>query len=190
MYKILKKIYDKRFSCRTFDDSFKIPVEDINKIVSAAYLWPSTYSLWAYDIVIVDNKKLIKLLSSIRWEHMFIWRASLLLFFIKKPVKSLDIPDKLKEEFLLSNETNIDLSIAGTYVDLTSTALWYNTIWMWLYEEKKCKKVLNIPNDHELLYYVAIWKNMDDKKFVKESYNTWIKDKVFISKYWNKLYVK
>lgn len=180
----LNKLYNKRFSCRTFDNEFIIPYDDIYKILISAYEWPSYLSLWGYKIIIVTDKRVINLVAKSRDKHLFIKNASMLVFFVIEPVDSLPINDFYKNELEKTNELLIDVSIAWTYLDLTATSLWYNTIWMSYNDDKFWKKILNIPDDYKLVYYIAIWKNKYKSKIKRSFHDISFWDKIFFNKLW------
>ncbi len=188
MYDNLLKIFDKRFSCRNFEKWYKIPEEDIKKMLSWAYLWPSSYSLWPFELIVIDNPNLIKLIANSIWEHRFCQDCSVMIFVAQEKLKYENKSEWLRRELLAANEAHIDASIAWTYLDLVATSLWYSTVWMWYYENIIWRKILRIPNHLELLYYIAIWKNSDPNKFKKHYYNTKYKQKIYTMRYWNKYY--
>lgn len=73
-------------------------------------------------------------------------------------------------KYILANYPLVDSTIAWTYIDLTAIALWYNTIWMSYYENITWRKIMNIPNDLKLLYYIALWKNKFPNKVKKNRF--------------------
>lgn len=200
MYKNLFKIYNKRFSCRIFDDEFIIPKSDIDKIVSSAYLWPSSYALWPFELIIINNKNIIKLLWKTLKEHNFIMNSSLLIFFCQRNELFNNINIKENWNTFMTNDSNLikanewhlDSAISGTYIDLTATSLWYNTIWMWYYQNKIWRRILKIPDNLTLLFYIAIWKNKFPNKHKKIDLSSKkdIKNKIHYLNYWKKYYDK
>lgn len=186
MYKNLKKILDNRFSCRFFKKWFKIPEEDIDKIVSWAYLGPSSCELWPFSLILVKNNKIINLIANLRHEHKIIKNASLLIFVTQE---NLIYKEGIKKDYITADEWHIDASIAWIYIDLIATSLSYNTLWMWYYESRVWRKILDIPKSHKLLYYIAIWKKWHEN-LKKENHNTYFKDKIYNLRFWKKYYGK
>lgn len=188
MYQDLIKIIHKRFSCRNYDENFKIPQEDIEKIVTWAYLWPSSYALWPFELVVVSNSNTIKLISNSIKEHRFCEQSSLLIFVCQKKLDYTDKDDEIRKLLHMANEWHLDAAIAGTYIDLIATSLWYNTIWMWYYENQVGKKILRLPEDLWLLYYIAIGKLPSTSKAKKHFFNTGYQRKIHDSRYGNYLF--
>jgi len=188
MNKELFKIFNDRFSCRYFKEGIVIPDEDIEKMVSWAYLWPSSYDLWPYELIVINNKNIINLISNSIEEHKFIKNASSLIVVCQKNIKYENIDEYLRNDLLIANEWHIDASIAWTYIDLIATSMWYNTIWMGYYENKYGRRILNIPKDYKLLYYIAIWKKWHEN-IKRKNNKTNYKGKVHKFKFWKSYYV-
>ena len=97
-----------RYATKKFDKNKKISKEDLDNILEALRLSPSSYGLQPWKFIIVNNEELRMKVRSIAYDQSQITDASQIIIFAHK--KNID--NNLVDEYLkfISKEKNIDIT--------------------------------------------------------------------------------
>jgi nitroreductase len=78
------KAYNNRHACKIFDDSKKIPKEDLEFLLEIVRLSPSSFGMEHWHLLIVQNEELKKKLKPLCWNQNQITTCSDLVIFLAK----------------------------------------------------------------------------------------------------------
>ena len=135
-----EKLIKVRRSIRAFK-SKPIEEEKLKKILMAANLAPSAGNLQAYEIYVVKDSKLKRMLSRASFDQEFIAEAPIVLVFCANPPRSAIRYGKRGEE-LYSIQ---DATIATTFAMLMASDLGLGNVWVGAFDEEEVKRILNLP---------------------------------------------
>lgn len=135
------EIIEKRRSIRNFKEG-EIPSEDLEKILKAAQLAPSASNQQPYQFVIVQDPQLKKDLGKLASQQRFISKSGAII---------VGIGDLSREKWY-----KVDIAIAIEHMILVATELGYGTCWIGSFNEEKIKKLLNIPDNLQIIALLPI----------------------------------
>jgi nitroreductase len=92
-----------RYATKDFDETKKVSQNDLDEIIEAFRLSPSSFGLEPWKLVVVENQEIRQNLQAHSWHQSQITKASHLLVFAR--IKNID--DKYVDKFL-DNNTKIN----------------------------------------------------------------------------------
>ncbi len=148
------RIIRERRSIRKYRE-FDIPDRDIEQILRAAQLAPSTNNSQPWRFVVVRSRDMREILSEAAGGQRFIAEANAIVVVIGMRTASC-CPDSPAKWYAL------DTMIAAEHIVLAGTALGYGTCWIAMFQSQPTevtriiKETLNIPNGGEIVALVTI----------------------------------
>lgn len=104
-----------RYATKQFDNSKKIPAEELNLLMEAVRLSPSSYGLQLYKVLIIEDNEIREKLKAASWNQSQITDSSALVVFCNyKNVKGKHIDDYIK---LKADTENSDIEKLKGYGD-------------------------------------------------------------------------
>ena len=146
----------KRYSCRKYE-ARPIEQEKLGRIIEAARLAPSARNLQDWRFVIVTDEKKRKELAVASNEQMFIATAPVIIVGCSNNDHTMRCGHKIGP---------IDLAIAMEHIALAATAEGLATCWIGSFYPEKVRKVLDIPENVEIIELMPIGYPAD-----KETHN-------------------
>lgn len=143
-----------RYSCRKFKDT-PIEKEKIDKILEAALVAPTACNLQPQKILVLTDKEKIKALNEEKCTR-YTFDAPLIFVMCADKSKAWT----RKYDNLSSAET--DCSIVMTHMMLKATELGLGTTWVMALNPDIARKVLNIPDNLEILSFMPTGYPADD----------------------------
>lgn len=159
----VKQAINKRQSIRKYKDK-KIPKVLVTKLIDAARMAPSSMNLQPVKFFIVQDQKTKQLIKDNKiFKQDFVYAAPLIIICSGYHLKS----DK--------EHTLVDIAIATQNLVLQATELGLGTCYIGWMDNKKIKKVLNIPEKYIIPYSVTVGYPDEKpkphlKKNIKECY--------------------
>ncbi|MDH2907295.1 MAG: nitroreductase family protein [Candidatus Nitrosotalea sp.] len=129
----------KRRSIRLFKEN-TIDESQINEILEAINLAPSSGGLQTFEIYQIENKETKEKLVSAAKDQTFVAQAPLLLVFCANPSRSVERFGDRSQLFSVQ-----DATIAAAYAQLTLHAMGLSTVWIGAFDEKQVSEILDIP---------------------------------------------
>ena len=174
----------KRKSIRKFQKK-KISKKIILELIKAARLAPSGCNIQNHAYHIITDPKLILFLKKEKiYFQEFVYTAPLLIVCCCNPTRHLGAPKSVEnegidierykagispdlrphlkllkskgDENLRLERAMINTSIASSYIVLRATELGLGTCYIGLMFKNKIKKILNIPEDYNVLFTIAV----------------------------------
>jgi nitroreductase len=142
LYETIKK----RYSCRSYS-SKPIEAEKLDRILEAARLAPSAKNLQDWRFVVVTDEKKRKEVAAAANEQMFIATAPAI-------IVGCSNGDYVMRCGLKIN--SIDVAIAMEHIALAATAEGLATCWIGSFYPEKIRKVLDIPENIEIIELMPI----------------------------------
>lgn len=98
-----------RYATKKFDSNKKITSENLEILLEALRLSPSSYGLQPWKFIVVNNKEMRKKIQEVAYGQSQVTEASHIIIFANK--KNID--DNLVDEYLqfIAKEKNIDMSV-------------------------------------------------------------------------------
>lgn len=155
--KVLKVIQD-RYSVRDYLDQ---PIEDekLKAILESARLAPSASNSQPWHFYVVKNKEKIKLLAqkmplgSKLVINSFIAQAPVVVVATAGPI---DLLHRVLSFVVNKRWYYLDVAIALEHMVLTAWELGIGSCWIGWFDEKKVKKLLNIPKNEEVIALLTL----------------------------------
>ncbi|MFX1319712.1 MAG: nitroreductase family protein [Promethearchaeota archaeon] len=147
------QVLQKRHSIRKYK-SYDIPDSDLEKILQAARLAPSTNNSQSWRFIVVRDPETIKLLSQPS-QQRFIANANAIIVVLGERQSSCCPGNQARWHLQ-------DPMIATEHLVLAATALGYGTCWVAAYESRsvefiqRIKTELEIPENADIIVLVAI----------------------------------
>lgn len=154
MLEVLKK----RRSIRKFKDR-EVPKEEIDKLVKAALLSPSSRSICPWEFVVVTDKNILEKLAYCK-EHGSI-------FLKDAPLGIVVLADETKSDVWVE-----DTSIASIIIQLTAETMGLGSCWIQIRNrmhdktetaENYIKNLLNIPDKYKVESVIALGYPLETK---------------------------
>lgn len=174
------ELVKKRYSVRTYT-SKPVPRDILLKCIEAARLAPSACNAQPWRYIIVDKKELVEKIgeevcSGIYSFNNFVKNAAALIVVVSDKEGFIR---KVGSYIKGTNYYLIDIGIACEHLVLQATELGLGTCWIGWFDEKKLKRILNIPRNKRvdviisLGYYQKIPSTSQSRKALTElvSYN-------------------
>ena len=133
-------VVKERRSIRSFNDT-KVDKAIIKKIIEICDMSPSAGGLQSFEIYQVDDLEMKKQIVKAAMDQEFIADAPLLLVFCANPNRSSQYGTRAK---LFSIQ---DATIAGSYAQLTASALGLSSVWVGAFNEQKVSKILGLSDN-------------------------------------------
>ena len=93
MEKFIENLH-KRYATKEFDLSKKVSKEDLENIIEAFRLTPSSFGLQPWKLFVVENKEIKQKIMENSWNQKQVWENSYLLVFAKKSEINTDLVEK------------------------------------------------------------------------------------------------
>ena len=149
-----EKLIKARYSCRKFKDT-PVEKEKIDKILEAALVAPTACNLQPQRILVLTDKEKIEALDEEKCTR-YTFDAPLIFVMCADKSKAWT----RKYDNLSSAET--DCSIVMTHMMLEATELGLGTTWVMALNPDIARKVLNIPDNLEILSFMPTGYPADD----------------------------
>ncbi len=144
---------EKRRSIRKFKET-PILETDLKKILEAGRLAPSGGNRQPWYFIVVTDKEKKRALSEAANNQKFIEKAGVIVVALGNPKAT---PAKLPYTTPSTRIPHIqDPMIAVEHMILAATALGYGTCWIGAFNEESVKKILNIPEDLDVIAMLPI----------------------------------
>lgn len=165
---IESKVFDliqERFSVRKYADK-PIEKEKLNLILEAARLAPSASNSQPWHFYIVENKEKIKALSRKMpigtkiISNSFIAQAPTVLVATSGPIGLLE---NIASYIVNKRWYYMDVAIALEHMVLTAWEIGIGSCWIGWFDEKKVKKILDIPEKEEVIAMLTLGYPRDGK---------------------------
>ncbi len=95
----IKEIAKKRFACKVFDKSKKIPKETIQEVLEIGSLAPSSFGMEGWKVLVITNDELKAKLKPLCWNQEQITTCSHLLVILSA-IKSLKVESNIPQKRL------------------------------------------------------------------------------------------
>ncbi len=148
--KTLFEVIDERRSIRSFQ---RRPIGDsqLNAIIESCDKAPSAGGLQSFEIYIVKDSDIKKLLAAAAFDQTFMVEAPLVLVFCANPSRS-----RFKYGERSSFYSVQDATIAASYAQLTAQALGFGSVWAGAFDEDKVSRIFPLPKDHRPVAILSI----------------------------------
>lgn len=110
-----------RYATKKFDSEKEISKEDLNTLLEAIRLSPSSYGLQPYHVIVIKNKELREKLKSASWGQSQITDASFLIVFANNTSFDADLIDSYLTN--VSQTRDIELNNLQQYGDFMKSKL-------------------------------------------------------------------
>lgn len=170
---------EKRRSIKNFDPSHIIPKQQIDKILSAAILSPTSYNIQNWRFVTIANKDLQAKIRQASWNQAQVTDASVvvilcadLLAWKKDPARYWRNAPQAARDYLVPaiiksyegqdqfqrDEAIRSCGMAAQTIMLAAKALDYDSCPMIGFDPKQVAKLINLPDDHMIAMMITIGK--------------------------------
>lgn len=177
MFKMLMNYFlslaEKRESVRRYQDK-EVEREKITKIIEACRISPSACNSQPWKFVVVDEPELKNRLAKTTYDFVaqfnrFVPRAPVIVaLVIERPTWFANIGGKMKEK----DFSFIDNGIVASYFCLQAAELGLGTCMLGWFNEKKAKKMLNIPENKRISLLITLgYPAKDNRKKIRKSLN-------------------
>lgn len=174
---------NKRRATKFFDPEFKIPEEDLNKILEFTTKSPTAFNIQHWRFVVVRDPKLREDIRAVTWMQPQITAASVLIIICadlqawqKNPERywcnaTPEARKGILEAINVYYDGNAQLQrdeairscgIAAQTLMLAATEMGYETCPMDLSDFDEVGKLINLPEDHIISMFVTIGKGIEE----------------------------
>tara|TARA_Y100000310_G_scaffold332537_1_gene408311 strand:+ start:2085 stop:2597 length:513 start_codon:yes stop_codon:yes gene_type:complete len=146
------EIIEKRRSVRSYRED-EISEEDLDKILGAGRLAPSSHNAQEYKFVVVKNADTRKELSRAA-DQRFIAQAPVIIAAVStnpEDIMSSDVP-----------AYPVDLAIALDHMTLAAVEEDLGTCWIGAFDQEKVKQILGVPKQYKVMALLPIGVPYDD----------------------------
>ena len=112
-----------RYACKKFDADKKITEENINHLLEALRLTPSSYGLQPWKFILVENQELREQLVPASWNQKQVSEASHLIVFAAPKTIDADHIDEYVESIAKTRNQNVE-DLAGLRKMMLNIAFW------------------------------------------------------------------
>ncbi|MCF8332496.1 MAG: nitroreductase family protein [Bacteroidales bacterium] len=150
-------LVNQRQSTRKYQ-SAGVPREIIDQCIEASRLAPSASNSQPWKFIVVDDQKLVPQVAGNTWDpvirfNKFTENAPAFIVITLEPAKTIT---KIGKTVKQKEWPLIDIGIAAEHFCLKATDLGLGTCMLGWYNEKKIKKLLNIPKKREIALLISI----------------------------------
>lgn len=142
-----------RYSCRNYKGK-EIPEDKLKKVLKAAQLAPSAHNSQPWKIVVVKKQNLKDRVAQTA-SQPFIAQASVILACVSTN------PDEMMSCQVPSYP--VDCAIAMDHLSLRATEEGLATCWIGAFDQKKAKKLLDVPEDNKMVILMPLGYPADSK---------------------------
>ena len=170
---------EKRRSIKNFDPNHIIPKQEIDKILSAAILSPTSYNIQNWRFVTITNKDLQAKIRQASWNQaqvtdasvvvilcadLFAWKKDPARYWKNAPQAARDylVPAIIKsyegQDQFQRDEAIRSCGMAAQTIMLAAKAMDYDSCPMIGFDPKQVAKLINLPDDHMIAMMITIGK--------------------------------
>lgn len=170
---------EERRSIKQFDPNYKMPDEEIKKIMSLALLSPTSFNMQNWRFVAITDKKIQEEICKASWNQSQVKDCSLLVVLcadlnahLKNPERYWkDAPESARNAIvpmivkfysdnaqLQRDEAMRSTGIAGQTIMLAAKAMGYDTCPMVGFDPKKVAEIIKLPSDHVISIMITVGK--------------------------------
>jgi len=170
---------ESRRAIKSFDPNYTIPKQEIDKILSAAILSPTSYNIQNWRFVIITNKETKAKLRAASWNQAQVTDASVvivlcadLLAWKKDPARYWKNAPKSTQDYLVPaiieayegqdqfqrDEAIRSCGMAAQTIMLAAKAMNYDSCPMIGFIPEEVAKIINLPQDHIIPMMITIGK--------------------------------
>ena len=170
---------EKRRAIKNFDSNHAMSKQEIDKILSAAILSPTSYNIQNWRFVVVTDKETKAKLRAASWNQAQVTDASVviilcadLLAWKKDPVRYWRNASKATQDYLVPaiietyegqdqfqrDEAIRSCAMAAQTIMLASKAMNYDSCPMIGFVPEQVARIINLPDDHIIVMMVVIGK--------------------------------
>lgn len=170
---------ESRRAIKSFDPNYTIPKQEIDKILSAAILSPTSYNIQNWRFVIITNKETKAKLRAASWNQAQVTDASVvivlcadLLAWKKDPARYWKNAPKATQDYLVPaiieayegrdqfqrDEAIRSCGMAAQTIMLAAKAMNYDSCPMIGFIPEEVAKIINLPQDHIIPMMITIGK--------------------------------
>lgn len=170
---------EKRRSIKKFDPEYEITQEEINKLLEAAILSPTSYNIQHWRFVIIKDKKIKEVIKKYSWNQPQVSEASIVVIICadlkawnKEPERYWSSAPKHVQESLAKairnayqddeqfqrDEALRSCGMAAQTLMLATKALGYDSCPMIGFDQNRVAELINLPKDYIISMMVVIGK--------------------------------
>lgn len=170
---------EKRRSVKHFDPNHTMSKQEINKILSAAILSPTSYNIQNWRFVAITDKSLKTKIRQASWNQAQVTDASAVLILCadllawkKNPARYWKDAPKATQEYLIPSiiksyegqdqfqrdEAIRSCGMAAQTIMLATKAMNYDSCPMIGFDPDQVAKIINLPDDHIIVMMITIGK--------------------------------
>ncbi len=170
---------EKRRSVKHFDPNYTMSKQEINKILSAAILSPTSYNIQNWRFVAITDKSLKTKIRQASWNQAQVTDASVVLILCadllawkKNPARYWKDAPKATQEYLIPSiiksyegqdqfqrdEAIRSCGMAAQTIMLATKAMNYDSCPMIGFDPDQVAKIINLPDDHIIVMMITIGK--------------------------------
>jgi len=170
---------ESRRAIKNFDPNYTIPKQEIEKILSAAILSPTSFNIQNWRFVIITNKETKTKLRAASWNQAQVTDASVvivlcadLLAWKKDPARYWKNAPKTTQDYLVPaiieayegqdqfqrDEAIRSCGMAAQTIMLAAKAMNYDSCPMIGFVPEEVAKIINLPQDHIIPMMITIGK--------------------------------
>ena len=170
---------EKRRSIKNFDPNHTLSKEEIDKILSAAILSPTSYNIQNWRFVIITDKQTKTKMRAASWNQAQVSDASVvivlcadLLAWKKDPARYWKNAPKSAQDYLVPaileayegkegfqrDEAIRSCAMAAQTIMLAAKAMNYDSCPMIGFVPEEVAKIINLPQDHTIVMMVVVGK--------------------------------
>lgn len=174
---------EQRRSVKHYDPSHVMPEEDVQKLMQAALLSPTSFNIQNWRFVLVRDPELKKQVRAASWNQAQVEQASLTIvlcadlmawdksperYYCNSPEKTRDylvpmIRDCYRgKEQLMRDEAMRSVGIAGQTLMLAAKAMGYDTGALVGFDPDQVAKLISLPSDHVIGMILVVGKKLKD----------------------------
>ena len=174
---------EKRRSVKHYDPAYKMPEEEVSRLMSLALLSPTAFNIQNWRFVLVRDADLRKEIRKVAWDQAQVTDASLLVILCadvkaweKDPRRYWkDAPQEVQDfivpaidqyysgrEWVQRDEAMRSCGIAAQTLMLAANAMGYDCCPMDGFDYDAVGKLINLPEDHVVAMFVAIGKGVKE----------------------------
>lgn len=170
---------EKRRSVKNFDPNHIMPKQEIDKILSAAILSPTSYNIQNWRFVTITSKDLQAKIRQASWNQaqvtdasvvvilcadLFAWKKDPARYWKNAPQAARDylVPAIIKsyegQDQFQRDEAIRSCGMAAQTIMLAAKAMDYDSCPMIGFDPKQVAKLINLPDDHMIAMMITIGK--------------------------------
>lgn len=162
---MLKELFHKRQSVRRYENK-PVSRDVIRKLIDAVHIAPSACNSQPWKIIIVDDEELKDKVARATFSktvnfNKFVLQAPVIAVFVMEKAKLVArIGGKIKNQ----EYPQYDIGIAAEHFCLQATELGLGTCMLGWFNEKKIRKLLNVPAKRKIALLISLGYPPEDYK--------------------------